>query len=266
MPTPIAHLIVAEHILASPNLPETIRAGLDGNDALRSAYFFGHIAPDVQVVSRQPREATHFFILTPAAHQWAYAKMLAAHPGLAQPEDLPPLQAAFLAGYLSHLLLDELWVRRVFRPIFGPQQNWAEKRERLLLHNVLRAWLDRRDLHCLRDGVGQLLRLAKPQAWLPFANDTELSRWRDIVAEQLAPGAGIRTVEIFANRSRISDSEFLALLEPAVMEKRIFDRVNLYELDRFHDAAVLRTLDLTGRYLNGCAVRGSVLNDFVSYL
>jgi hypothetical protein len=42
------------------------------------------------------------------------------------------------------------------------------------------------------------------------------------------------------------------------MEKRIFDRVNLNELDRFHDAAVLRTLDLAVRYLNGCAVRGSV--------
>ena len=258
MPTPIEHLIVAERILASPDLPQAVRVRLDGDDRLRGAYFFGHIAPDVQVVSRQPREVTHFFALPPIHGQWATEKMLAAHPDLAGPEDLSPLRAAFLTGYLSHLLLDELWVRQVFYPIFGPQQTWAERRERLLLHNVLRAWLDRRDLPYLRDDMGQILRFAEPKSWLPFARDTDLDRWRDIVAEQLAPDAGIRTIEIFANRSRIPDSEFLALLEPSAMEQRIFNRINLNELDRFHDAASARTLDLTARYLYGCVVRGSV--------
>jgi hypothetical protein len=258
LPTPIEHLIVAERILASPQLPETVRVRLDASDVVRGAYFFGHIAPDVQVVSRQPREVTHFFTLPPAAHQWAYSRMLAAHPDLTQPEDLSPLRTAFLAGYLSHLLLDEFWVRKVFYPIFGPHQTWEAKHERLLLHNVLRAWLDRRDLPKLRDGLGQLLRFAEPNEWLPFASDTDLSRWRDIVAEQFAPGAGIRTVEIFANRARIPDSEFLALLEPSVMNRRVFSRVNLNELDRFNDQAVVHTLDLTVRYLDGCIERGSV--------
>lgn len=258
LPTPIEHLVIAEHILASPKLPEETRTRLDGSEIVRAAFYLGHIAPDVQVISRQAREETHFFTLPPIGHRPAFEAVLAAHPQLARPTLLPPAQAAFLVGYLSHLLLDEFWVREIFYPVFGPGQSWGDRHERLLLHNVLRAWLDRRDLARLRDGVGDVLREAKPGGWLPFASDANLCRWRDLVADQFRPGAAVRTVEIFANRARIPDSEFLTLLEPEVMNERIFSRVALSELDRFHDQAVLCTQALTERYLDGCAVSESV--------
>jgi hypothetical protein len=258
LPTPIEHLVIAEHILASPKLPGEIRALVNGSEIARGAFYLGHIAPDVQVISGQSREDTHFFTLPPTGRRPAYESMLAVHPNLAQPSRLPPAQAAFLVGYLSHLLLDEFWVREIFYPVFGPGQSWGDRRERLLLHNVLRAWLDRRDLARLRDGVGDVLREAKPDGWLPFVSDANLCRWRDVVADQFRPGAAIRTVEIFANRARIPNSEFLTLLEPAVMNKRIFSRVALSELDRFHGQAVLCTQGLTEHYLNGCAVSESV--------
>jgi hypothetical protein len=253
LPTPVEHLIIAEHIVTLPVLPERVRASLDRDDTVCGAFFLGHIAPDLQVVSRQPREATHFYSLPPTNRRPAYDRMLAAHPQLAALSSLPPAHAAFLVGYLSHLLLDEYWVREIFYPIFGPEQPWGDRRERLLLHNVLRAWLDRRDLSRLRDGMGDLLRQAEPEHWLPFATDVDLRRWRDLVADQFAPGAAIRTVEIFANRARIPDDEFLALLEPSVMEERIFNRIPLAALDRFRERAINSTLDLTARYLNGCA-------------
>jgi hypothetical protein len=167
-------------------------------------------------------------------------------------------QVAFVAGYISHLLLDEAWVREVFQPVFGPHETWADWRERLLLHNVLRAWLERRALPTLRDGIGDLLRRADPNGWLPFAADTDLRQWRDLVADQLAPGAQVRTVEIFAGRARIPDAEFLALLEPTVVEERIFSRVPLTELERFYQRALARTFDLITSYFNGCAKGESV--------
>ena len=258
LPTPVQHLTVAEQILASPALPEINRAQSEQNEAVLSAYFFGHIAPDVQVVSRQPREATHFFTLPPINDGPAYLRMLATHPRLAQPSTLPAVQVAFLVGYISHLLLDEYWVREIFYPFFGPRQTWGDRRERVLLHNVLRAWLDRRDLSRLRDGIGELLCQVKPNGWLPFATDEDLVRWRDLVADQFAPGAEIRTVEIFANRSRVPDVQFLALLEPTVMQERIFGRISLANLDRFHDRAVLHIHDLVVRYLSDCAGGESV--------
>jgi hypothetical protein len=258
LPTPVEHLTIAERILKSPTLPEAMRFRLGHDNTVRGAFFFGHIAPDVQVVSLQPREVTHFFALPPTNRRPAYTEMLAAHPRLAQPSSLPPAQAAFLTGYLSHLLLDEYWVRDIFFPIFGPQQTWGERRERLLLHNVLRAWLDRRNLPYVRDHIENFLRQAEPKDWLPFATDADLSRWRDLVADQFEPGAEIRTIEIFANRARIPDTEFLALLEPGVMEERIFSQIALTELDRFYERALVYTLDLTVRYLDGCTVSETV--------
>ena len=255
MPTPIEHLAIAERTLASPALPEAIHIQLDRNEAVRGAFFFGNIAPDVQVVSGQPRDATHFFSLPPTNSYPAYIEMLKLHPLLAQPGKLPSAHAAFLAGYLSHLLLDECWVREVFYPVFGPQQTWGDRRERFLLHNVLRAWLDRRDFPRLRDGIGGLLRRVKPGNWLSFAPDNDLSRWRDVVADQFIPGAGIRTVEIFAHRAHVPDDEFLALLEPDVIDERIFRRIPLAELDRFRDRVVSLTRELIIRYLSGCADR-----------
>jgi hypothetical protein len=258
LPTPIEHLVIAEKILTSPAFSQALQVRLDDNENVRGAFFFGHIAPDVQVASRQPRETSHFFTLPLTNRRLAYERMLAAHPSLAQPSDLPAAQAAFLVGYIAHLLLDELWVREVFSPVFGPGQTWEEWRERLLLHNVLRAWLDRRNQPRLRSGIGHLLRQVQPDGWLPFVADADLCRWRDLVADQLEPDAAIRTVEIFANRARIPDAEFLALLEPDVMAERVFNRISLAELDQFHTRAIARTHDLITRYLDGCAVGKSV--------
>ncbi len=252
MPTPIEHLAIAEQLWAAPTLLEAVRTWLEKDEAVCGAFLFGHIAPDVQVVSRQPRETTHFFAVPPTNHHLAYERMLAAHPLLARPSTLPAAQAAFLAGYMAHLLLDELWVREIFSPVFGPEQGWGDWRERLLLHNVLRTWLARRDLPRLRDGIGALLRQAQPDGWLPFVTDDDLCRWRDQIADQFEPDTTIRTVEVFAGRARISDAEFLALLEPDVLRERIFSRVPLAALDAFQERAVARSHDLTVRYLSGC--------------
>ena len=251
MPTPIEHLALAQQILISPALPAEVRVRLDGDPAVRGAYFFGHIAPDVQVVSRQPRESTHFFRVPPTDSRPGYLHMLDRYPWMGRPGQLPEAHAAFLTGYVSHLLLDEVWVREIF-PIFGPEQTWGDWHERLLLHNVLRTWLDQRDLAQLRDGVGALLRGARPRRWLPFAADADLRRWRDLVAEQFEPGAPVRTVEIFARRSEVPAEEFVALLDPDVMRQRIFTHVSPARLERFYHQALAQTLDLTRRYWTGC--------------
>ena len=256
MPTPIEHLVIAEQILTSPHFPETVRIRLTENGHVLGAFFFGHIAPDVQVVSGQPREATHFYTLPPNNRCPAYERMLAAHPRLARPSTLPAAHAAFLSGYMAHILLDELWVRQIF-PLFGPTQTWGDWRERLLLHNVLRAWLDRQGLPHLRRDISALLRQAQPDGWLPFATDADLCRWRDLVADQFEPGATIRTVEIFAKRAHIPDSEFADLLKPHVLEARVFRHISPAALEEFHARAAVRTHDLIIHYLDGCAIRKS---------
>jgi hypothetical protein len=120
-----------------------------------------------------------------------------------------------------------------------------------LLHNALRAWLDRRDWPHLRPGLGHILGEARPEGWLAFISDENLCRWRDLVAEQFKSQGAIRTAEFFASYSGVSDADFLALLEPDVMQARVFARVSLAALDEFHARATVRCRELIVHYLTG---------------
>jgi hypothetical protein len=249
MPTPIQHLVIANDVLADPALPPVARKVLA---AQRGAFWFGTIAPDMQTVSGQTREATHFFTLPPTDTRPAHQVLFAAHPALAHAHSLTPAQAAFIAGYVSHLALDELWIAQVFTPYFGPEAEWDTFRERLLIHNVLRTWLDQRDQSRLGDDVSGTLARVEPRGWLPFVSDLHLNLWRDEIAAELAPGAAIRTVEVFAERLHVPPAEFHRMLKsPAELQRRVLVHVPLGCVDRFYADARTVSVRLIADYLGG---------------
>ena len=62
MPTPFMHLKIAEAIGSHADLHLAARELLDAN---WSGFYLGSVAPDVQTVSRVPRDQTHFYDLPP---------------------------------------------------------------------------------------------------------------------------------------------------------------------------------------------------------
>ncbi|MBI4769964.1 MAG: zinc dependent phospholipase C family protein [Chloroflexi bacterium] len=248
MPTPFYHLALAEEMLNSPRLPRAICRLLN---AERPAFLLGNVAPDVQTLSGQARESTHFFQVPLRDLLPAHRRLFTAWPALAHPDGLPPSQVAFLAGYICHLLLDQLWIREVFQPVFGPQASWEGFGERLYLHNVLRVYLDRSLLPRLPGNIAVCLRTAAPGDWLPFVTDRHLRAWRDFLADQLEPGAESRTVDVFARRMGREPAEFEALLDsPAELERRVFVRLSHDALDRFRLRGLAHSLQLVHTYLD----------------
>ena len=87
MPTPFTHLLAAPALLDQVGLSSAVRSRLA---AEWPAFLLGNIAPDVQTLSGQTREATHFFPVplngAPPAHRVsildggpeAFPRMLAA--------------------------------------------------------------------------------------------------------------------------------------------------------------------------------------------
>ena len=222
MPTPFTHLAAAAELLAIPGLASDARAALQVD---WPAFLFGSTAPDVQTISGQSREATHFFSVPLRGAPAAGPRLFAQYPALAIRAALPPPQAAFIAGYLAHLVFDQLWVRDLFEPYFGEAPAWGTFHERLYLHNVLRAQVDADDLGRLTPAIGAQLQAALPDGWLPFVDSHHLRAWRDLIADQLSSGAG-RTVEVFAQRNRVDPQEFAALLaSPEQMATRVFSHL-----------------------------------------
>ncbi len=243
MPTPFYHLSLAHDLLAAKEIPPLLRAEWP-------AFYFGNIAPDAQTLSGQSRFATHFFTVPMRDSTPAWQQMFRQFPGLARPASLPPAQAAFLAGYLCHLALDQLWITDIFDPVFGKPAESGALEERLFLHNVLRVYLDRLHLPRLQNGAGQVLKQAQPEQWLPFLSDESLGRWRDFVADQLIDGAAPQTVAVFAARMGRAPTDFESLLEsPPAMQARIFDRLPLAALADFWARGLARSRELIADYL-----------------
>lgn len=243
MPTPFNHLSLAEAVRLDPRLPAGARRTLDRS---RPAFLLGHTAPDYVSLAGRPRVESHLFEVPMADRRPAHRLLFDRHPDLAAAADLDPDQAAFLAGYIAHLWIDQAWIAYIFEPGFGPSVARGTFEQRLLDHNLLRAALDQEDLAGLPPRLGAVLRQAEPRRWLPFASDESLCRWRDNLASQLEPGGRPTTVEVFASRHGLEPRAFadrLSSLEAGPVRPA--------RLAAFRRLAVDRTLALTHAYLAG---------------
>lgn len=246
MPTPVNHLLMAREVLEQGKLIVPAQRVLQ---AQYGAFLLGHTAPDVQTVSGQRREETHFYTLPPNTTTPAVQALLDAHPSLAHAEFLEPPHAAFMAGYLAHLLADELWWREIFHPFFGPNAEWDSWEERLFLHNVLRTWLDEQDQARLNGREAELLARVEPRGWLPFIQDEALRAWRDELVEQLRPGHRIRTAEVFAERMGVPAEALEKAARSPEQMAWIFRHVSPEHLQRYREKVTDQSVRLINRYL-----------------
>jgi hypothetical protein len=128
-----------------------------------------------------------------------------------------------------------VWVRDIYLPAFGPDAPWDTRPERLLFHNILRAWCDQNDQHRLAADTGVVLAAAQPHQWLPFTADAYLREWRDHLAAQFQPGATIRTVEVFAARHHVPPADFQRVLDsPAELARRVFAHAPREHIEAFY--------------------------------
>ena len=108
------------------------------------AYYLGATTPDIRVLTRWDRSRTHFFDLDVFEHQDSVAELFAQHPELAKPEHLSPETVAFVAGYVTHLCLDERYINDVYRPYFGQQSALGGSLAANMMDRLLQFELDRR--------------------------------------------------------------------------------------------------------------------------
>lgn len=206
MPTPFMHIALADKLIADPELSARARQALEG---AWGAFLLGSIAPDARVSSGLARAATHFFEYSAALDAPPARKFLQRFPMLRCSALADAAQGAFVAGYAAHLAMDAVWFVQML-PHFS--RDWAPPAQRNILLHALLAQLDARDRACLAQRDYLALKRAAPQGWLPFISDADLGAWRDLIADQLAPNAPSRTLEILGSRIWLSAAQMQALL------------------------------------------------------
>ena len=243
------HLHMAEQIYAL--------AGSTGNGRLQAAlaaewpaFYLGSVAPDVNAISPLPRRDTHFYRVPPDEAEMAYPTMLARYPQLTNVAGMPPAQATFVAAYSAHLLLDLVWLRQIVVPFFYLPQHLGDRQQRELTHFILLTYLDTIALQALPETAEATLAAAQPDLWIPFVADDILRDWQMMLVTQLAPGAPVKTIEIYAERLGMSAAAFAAnLQDPAWMKAQVFNKIPVAEVQAVLQRAVAPSLELITGYL-----------------
>src|SRR5436190_432123 len=127
MPTPFMHMALAHRLMGDASFPENHKALLQ---AAWGPFLLGSIAPDARVSSGISRVDTHFFDYTPVIDPPPVVTMLARHPYLKREHLENSDQLAFVAGYVAHLAMDEVWSANLLYPAFIADSAWAPKATR----------------------------------------------------------------------------------------------------------------------------------------
>jgi len=175
LPPICLHLGIAEEAIERLHHPV-----VDGN---RGSYYLGSTAPDIRFFIGADREETHFLPLESGEGKSGVKLMFQAHPELIEEADLNAATKSFVAGYLSHLVTDEAWIHRIYRPFFGKTSPVGGNPMANLLDRVLQFELDRserlsnKDMSVIRtelngsaDGIA-----------VSFINASNLKRWSEFV-------------------------------------------------------------------------------------
>lgn len=220
MPTPFTHLVYAQHLLSDPAVPEADRSLLNAN---RGAYLLGSVVADAHALAGLRREDSHFYNFDKPMEDHPWRVMMARYPSLldADADDW----RAFLAGYVMHLSMDEIWSLDMTTPEFAWRE-WATQRQRFLMLHILLITLDERDLARLDAGLNEHLRDVPVHGWLPFLSDDVLRQWEALIYRQVMPGGESETLSVYGLRVGKSPEELRAILDsPEQMQSQLWANV-----------------------------------------
>jgi hypothetical protein len=168
--------------LVHVSLAAGIAGALPLDPAQQSAFVLGSVATDVNNLLGWSREETHFWPWPDEGNPSGAHVLLARYPQL-QAQLLGPLERAFVAGYLCHLITDEQEILTLSRPyvtrlvgVASPE--WREVRLASLI--VVDAAVEAFAPPRLQRGIGQLrdaLQLPLGDPLLPFLRLEDVRAW-----------------------------------------------------------------------------------------
>ncbi|GAB4328804.1 MAG: hypothetical protein Kow0010_12870 [Dehalococcoidia bacterium] len=168
------------HMVLARRLAENLGAEMLAEQA--GPYVLGATAPDIRVLTRQDRRSTHFFDLGTMSHQDSVTAFLREHGELADAAKLNTETAAFVAGYISHLVFDEQYIEEVYRKHFARHADIGGAIRANVMDRLLQFDLDREfgnDDEVTRD-LCAALSCTVENIEVGFIETETLERWRQV--------------------------------------------------------------------------------------
>jgi hypothetical protein len=244
------------HMALARDIEQQAALALDGEEG---AYLLGATTPDIRVLTRGDRRETHYFDLSRSGHQDTVAAFLAAQRQLADVRALDQQTVAFVCGYITHLVLDERYIEKVYRLHFGQLSALGGADDADLMDRMLQYELDRRrredrsGVAAIRDALsGCSLHLD-----VGFLDSETLRRWQQVAIDLTVHPPDWDRFRFqggrHVGRAWIDDAaayaEFLRKV-PELLQRTI-DHVSTVEVDGYLDGARQAAAATIQRYLAG---------------
>lgn len=240
-------------------LADRLSKALDDATVLESlgTYLLGATAPDIRVITREDRQRTHFFDLSIDDHQDPVGAFLSANGHLVDAAALNPDTRGFVAGYISHLVMDEVYITRVYREYFRRHDEMggairANVMDRLLQFDLERSYGNDPDLS---NSICTALSCTLENVNVGFIEADTLEQWRGVtkdVAERNMDWERMRgMIANHLHRAGMDEgdeaSEFLDSL-PALLDETIAHVTNA-EVDGFIERSLEAAAGAVEAYL-----------------
>jgi hypothetical protein len=176
--------------------------GAEAIDADRGAYYLGATTPDIRVLTRWDRERTHFFSLADFGEQSGVHRLFETEPALRDASALDSPTTAFMAGYISHLVMDEDYITQIYRPMFGERSELrddalSDVMDKMLQWDVERAECERA---ACDDDIRQALAETAVEVNVDFIARDTLLQWRDVSLDVMSQPPSVERLVRFLGR------------------------------------------------------------------
>ena len=218
-------------------------------------FLLGSTSPDIRAITRGERQEYHFAPLDFGPVGAGVEGLFRAHPGLSSDAVGDGATQAFVAGYVSHIVADELWIVDMFRPYFGNRQVFEDKVVGLVMDRVFQLELDRQARDAVNATLAEL-QAATDSIDVGFISSETLGEWRDWVVPFLGREFSWDRLRFMARRIAGRDdghpahavaSDFLEAI-PANLD-RLYGSVPYSQLESFKQNSVRVLARFVGDYL-----------------
>ena len=227
-----------------PNLPAHIdlaykaaqRLDHPALEADKGCFLLGSTAPDIRVITRGRREDYHFAPLEFESIGAGVEGLFSSHPNLlSHGKDDGPLRS-FVAGYITHLIADEVWIVDMFRPHFGNPEVFEDEAVGQVMDRAMQLELDRQAWETL-DGSPGLLDAGIEGIDVGFIPSETLEDWQKWVLDFVDRGFSWDRLRFMARRIAAGDEG-----HPAHLVADEFLQGMPDSLDRLHQLVGRRDL------------------------
>lgn len=252
MPPITLHMVLARQV--------ALDLGEESIASAQGAFLIGATTPDIRVITRQDRFSTHHFDLDVHDSQDSVKAFFEQNARLTDPAGLNAETAAFVAGYVSHLVMDEQYITGIYRPFFARHDELGGAMRANVMDRLLQFDLDREYGNDpeVKQHLCDALSCSVENIDAGFVETDTLERWRlvtmDVASHEMDWDRMRGMLSNHLRRSGLEEGETLSgFLDslPELLDATIA-HITSVEIDAFVQRSTEAARTAVARYL-GCA-------------